>query len=499
MYPIGLQPLLDAVRANTTSWTVAYLFALLSFLVYVLPLWPEDDDKGVMLSGRLPFSIAPYFQRRFDFLHWGFEYTKQRIYRFRLLTNSVMVVSGDQGRMDFFNAKSLDLHEGFRVLSGALPFVQGVTVDLRQRRIAQIYKRLAAVQKTERLTELIPEILRDCRRAMVSWGKAGRLEPFDGIYELSVRCVTCVEIADDPAVVLRLRKWYDQVDRGTTAATVLFPWFPSPAMLRKAYATKQIYSLISNTITVRKDSGVARDDTLQMLLDAGDDHLMIVGFIMGLLIAGARSTGNTASWLITFLGCHPEWRNKARLEVQQLIASSSTPSKAAESDLADVLSTISVAAWETEAPVLDSLIRETLRISESHVAMRRNMGPTVHVDGKTLPSGSFALYPFSDVHLNPEFYSDPYQFDPSRPVRKDGYEFLGWGAGRITCLGQRLARLQLRLLTAMFVLNYDFQTVNDRGLPADPAPKPDWNDTLYCRPSNGQFFLDYRQPLAGKA
>ncbi len=85
-----------------------------------------------------------------------------------------MVVSGERGRKDFFNARHLDLQEGFRVLSGAvrphslaahlhlaltrlnrpqLPFVQGVTADLRQRRIAQIYKRLATVQRNDRLTE----------------------------------------------------------------------------------------------------------------------------------------------------------------------------------------------------------------------------------------------------------------------------------------------------------------------------------------------------------
>ena len=36
------------------------------------------------------------------------------------MKNHVVVVSGDQGRRDFFNARSLDLQEGFRVLSGAV-------------------------------------------------------------------------------------------------------------------------------------------------------------------------------------------------------------------------------------------------------------------------------------------------------------------------------------------------------------------------------------------
>ena len=89
--------------------------------------------------------------------------------------------------------------------------------------------------------------------------------------------MTCAEIADDPEIVARLRKLYDQVDRGTTPATVLFPWFPSPSMVMKALATKRLYDIMVKAINVRKESGVPHDDTLQTLLDAGEDLLTIVG------------------------------------------------------------------------------------------------------------------------------------------------------------------------------------------------------------------------------
>ncbi|KAA1472043.1 cytochrome P450 [Dentipellis sp. KUC8613] len=498
MYPIGLHSVLDVVQANLSIWTMLYLIGILAFLVHFLSLWPAGDDEAVALPGRLPFTIAPFFRTRFDFINSGFHATNERIFRFRLLTNSVMVVSGEQGRRDFFNARHLDLQEGFRVLSGALPFVQGVTADLRQRRIAQIYKRLATVQRNDRLTELMPGILEDCRRVMSSWGNTGAIDPFEGIYglvfQLSVRCLTCAEIADDPAVVSRLKGLYDQVDRGTTAATVLFPWFPSPAMLMKLRATKQIYDLVVEKINVRKASGVSHNDSLQMLLDAGDDHSMIVGFIMGLLIAGARSTGTIASWLITFLGCYPEWRGKALCEVQQLLAANYADNNfAAPADMPARLAGIPLTAWETATPVLDSLIRETLRMAQPHVAMRRNLGPTMHIDGKVLPKGAFAIYPFADVHLDPELYPDPFKFDPARPVRKEDFGYIGWGGGRVNCLGTRLAKLQLKLIAAMFLLNLDFKIVDGDGAPADPHPKPNWNDVLSCRPADGSFFLDYRR------
>ncbi|ETW77953.1 cytochrome P450 monooxygenase 90 [Heterobasidion irregulare TC 32-1] len=505
MYSVGLQPSLELISSNLTSWPVICLAGVLAGWLYVSAHERAQEDAPVSLPGYRLSSIIPFFRQRYDFLNWGFRFTEEPIFQFSLLRNPVVVVSGERGRKDFFNAKGLDLQEGFRVLSGALPFVQGVTSDLRQRRIAQIYKRLATVQRNDRLTELIPEILEDSRRIMGSWGKSGTFDPFDRIYELvfqtTVRCLTCAEIANDPVVVARLKELYDRVDRGTTPATVLFPWFPSPAMIMKFRATKEIYDIVVATIKVRKESGVSRNDSLQMLLDSGDEPSMIVGFIMGLLIAGARSTGTIASWMITLLGCHPEWRHKALLEVQALLSTHSInndPLNSTPTTQATLLSTIPLTVWESEMPVLDSLIRETLRMAQPHVAMRRNVGPDMYIGGKSVPSGAFAIYPFSDVHLNPDIYPDPWKFDPARAEGKGDFGYIGWGGGRVNCLGTRLAKVEMKLITAMLLLEFDFNTVDAGGRIADPHPRPNWNDTLSCRPSNGSYFLKYEH-LASRA
>ena len=95
-----------------------------------------------------------------------------------------------------------------------------------------------------------------------------------------------------------------------------------------------------------------------------------------------------------------------------------------------------ISAWESHTPILDGFIRETLRLAQPHIAMRRNMGPDIYIGDRVVPAGAFLLYPFSDVHLNPTIYEDPYVFDPSREERKDkdregegNYEYVGWGAG----------------------------------------------------------------------
>ena len=164
-------------------------------------------------------------------------------------------------------------------------------------------------------------ILDDCRKKTEAWGASGTFDPFESIYDVSsvacmnspcidiffmqlifqttIRSLSCSEIADDAILVARLRKLYDTLDNGTTPATVLVPWFPTPAMIKKLFATKEIYEIVVRAINAREQSGISRNDTLQMLLDAGDEKLVIVGVrrrISFLRRLSNKVFGNSSSW-----------------------------------------------------------------------------------------------------------------------------------------------------------------------------------------------------------
>jgi hypothetical protein len=116
-----------------------------------------------------------------------------------------------------------------------------------------------------------------CLKILVNDTKALTHFLFQLTFQATVRCLTCAEIADEPQVVARCKQLLDQIERGMTPATVLFPWFPSPSMVMRGWATKQLYDIIASAMKVRKQSGVPRNDALQMLLDSGDEHYTIVG------------------------------------------------------------------------------------------------------------------------------------------------------------------------------------------------------------------------------
>lgn len=188
-----------------------------------------------------------------------------------------------------------------------------------------------------------------------------------------------------------------------------------------------------------------------------------------------------------------------------------TPSTPTQS-LAKRLAAIPLEAWESETPVLDAIIRETTRVAQPHTAMRRNIGPDTYIDGRIIPSGAYIVYPFSDIHLDPKLYPNPWKFDPGRPVPKETpFGYVGWGgglwfhrhlglfspnglifAGKTMCLGTRLAKVELKLIAAMFTLGFRHSVVDKVGMQADPLPIPNWNDILLCRPEE-TFYLKYER------
>ena len=96
-------------------------------------------------------------------------------------------------------------------------------------------------------------------------------------------------------------------------------------------------------------------------------------------------------------------------------------------------------------PMLDACIMETLRLRTSNVAVfRRNVSrEAIVVDGVSVPSGSFLLYPLGDAHMASSLWgeSNVFSFAPERFIGRDDNaklgdfektqgDFLGFGAGK---------------------------------------------------------------------
>jgi len=180
------------------------------------------------------------------------------------------------------------------------------------------------------------------------------------------------------------------------------------------------------------------------------------------------------------LAIHPEWREKCKNEIRDLISrhfGDSLPS----ATLHEKLGAIPVSAWDDELPVLDACFRESQRICITGAAFQRNLHEEIKIGEQVVKQGDLLAYSLADVHLNPEIYPEPYKYDPGRwlrpdPVPKAIYPFLGWGAGRHLCTGMKVAKLEIKLIAAMFLMRYEYELVDEDGKFPDPLPVPDGND-----------------------
>ena len=180
------------------------------------------------------------------------------------------------------------------------------------------------------------------------------------------------------------------------------------------------------------------------------------------------------------LAIHPEWRGECKNEIQTLL-SCHLGGSLSSATVREKLAAIPLSAWEDELPILEACIRESHRISLSPVTLRRNLHEEIEVGGQVVGRGDFLVYSMADVHLNPEYYPEPYKYDPGRWLRPNPhpsaiYPFLGWGAGRHPCTGVRLAKLELKLILAMFLTRYEFDLVDEDGKFPNPLPVPNRND-----------------------
>jgi len=189
--------------------------------------------------------------------------------------------------------------------------------------------------------------------------------------------------------------------------------------------------------------------------------------------------------MLVDISISPEWRAKCKKEIQDLL-SHHLDNSLSSATLHEKLAAIPLSAWEDELPIVEACIRETHRIFFTAAAFRRNVREEIKIGGQVVRRGDFLVYCLADVNLNPEYYPEPYKYDPGRWLRPDPvpntiYPFLGWGAGRYPCIGMKMAKLEMKSILALFLTRYEFDLVDKDGKFPDPLPVPDRNDVHQVR------------------
>jgi cytochrome P450 len=185
-----------------------------------------------------------------------------------------------------------------------------------------------------------------------------------------------------------------------------------------------------------------RDDLISVLIDAELTDADIISFLFLMVVAGNETTAkllaNAWYWA---------WRN---------------PGERAKPF--------------SDAARIDDWIEETLRFDGSSQALARTLTEDVELYGKTMSAGDRVLLLIGAANRDPRAFPEPDRYDIDRSTD----ESVSFGAGRHSCLGAPLARLEARIALnelVRLVRDYDIDaarakrvhSVNVRGFESLPT------------------------------
>ncbi|KZM19034.1 Sterol 14-alpha-demethylase [Ascochyta rabiei] len=498
--------LLDVIGCVFRSPTSLLLFtaALVSLFVIVHTFFirrlPTDAPNAA--SDNYPVT-GPwgFWTERWEWYRRRRDQSTTGNFSFHAGPNTIVALAGEESRKLFFESRELGFAEGYAILFGVAPATE--KYDSEQRAEEDISnhfsRRLAALLKNDQFRRKLSTLTSDMQEAInaIKNDPSGRTNPFESIYravfQLTMRVVGAHEIADNPKLLEETLNLFEYIEASTTATSIILPKFPSPAVLKRTYAGARLYMIIENIVKRRAASDEKHDDALQYLLDQGDRTHKIVEFIVGALFAGLLNSGINAAWVLCYLATSAEWLTKARDEVCAVAAKyARNPTAPLRYQLDDV----PLEAWETDFPIVDLCLKDSIRINLLGTAFRKNISGQPLPTGKgmeVIPPNAVVTYATADVHQDPSIYPNPEVWDPARylPGREEDkkvpHAWLGWGVGRHPCAGMRFAKLEQNIITAYFLASFDFSLENESGKTLSVPPKVDQNGHSASKPKNPPY------------
>ena len=162
-----------------------------------------------------------------------------------------------------------------------------------------------------------------------------------------------------------------------------------------------------------------------------------------LYFAGQETTANTLLWVVYYLAKHPEYQQRARLEVQQHWSTSS------EAKFADL----------EQFVFLNASIDEAMRLAPAAYLTYRDVENDMQLGGYRLKKKSLLMLSMYVTHRHPDFWEKPSEYNPERFLNRNnkGFAFYPYGGGMRVCTGVHLARMEITTIIALFVMQYEFR------------------------------------------
>ncbi|EGV94559.1 cytochrome P450 4B1 isoform X1 [Cricetulus griseus] len=185
------------------------------------------------------------------------------------------------------------------------------------------------------------------------------------------------------------------------------------------------------------------------------------------MFEGHDTTTSGISWFLYCMALYPEHQQRCREEVREILGDQDS------------------FQWDDLAKMtyLTMCMKECFRLYPPVPQVFRQLNkPVTFVDGRSLPAGSlismhiYALHRNSAVWPDPEVF-DPLRFSPENVTGRHPFAFMPFSAGPRNCIGQQFAMNEMKVVTALCLLRFEFSL--------DPSKMPIKIPQLVLRSKNG--------------
>ncbi|KAF7140974.1 hypothetical protein RHSIM_Rhsim06G0050000 [Rhododendron simsii] len=262
-----------------------------------------------------------------------------------------------------------------------------------------------------------------------------------------------------------LRKNYAIVERGYNSFPTKIPGTPYKKALQ---ARKRLSEILSKIIRERKEKRSTGKELLGCLLNSKDDkgeiltEEQIADNLIGVLFAAQDTTASVITWILKYLHDYPKLLEAVKAEQKAIYWSNEEGNHPL--------------TWTQtrQMPITYGVVLESLRMASIISFTFREAVADVEYKGYLIPKGWKVLPLFRNIHHNPDFFSNPQKFDPSRfETAPKPYTFMPFGSGVHACPGNELAKLEMLVMTHHLVTKIRWEVVGSQsGIQYSPFPVP---------------------------
>lgn len=260
------------------------------------------------------------------------------------------------------------------------------------------------------------------------------------------------EHADTIAGPLKTTQEY--VTARLTSPVKMPRWLPTPAQRRARNGAATLRRLAADVLQACRADPTRDAPLVRAMINAVDPTTglaltddEILNELVVFMMAGHDTTATTLAYALWALGRHPDMQDKIRAE--------------AEAPGNRELTADDVPALRYTVQVL----HEALRLCPPGAGVPRLATRDMVVDGHMVKAGAVCVVGVYAMHRDPALWDRPLEFDPDRfaegAAPRDRWQFLPFGGGPRTCIGDHFAMLEATLALATIVRSTEIRSLDE--------------------------------------